>query len=374
MLIGNNGVGFYNFKKELVEALAAGGYEVHFAAPFYEKLLELKECGAIYHEIQVDRRGINPIKDLSLMRSLKGLLKEVRPDILILHTIKPNIYGGWIASRMGIPYINNITGLGSALQKNTGLAKVLRAMYKVSLKKSHGIVFENKGNLFYFQQYGIGEEKRYAICAGAGVNTDFYMRKEESGHADTVFLFIGRIMKEKGVEEYLYAAKQLKMSEQGQKVRFQMLGGMEEPRYAERIQQYAQEGILEYLGESKDTRREMAFADCIVLPSYHEGMSNVLLEGASFGLPLIASDINGCKEAIEDGITGFLCIPQDGESLLGAIKRFLNLPAEKRAEMGRLGREKMIKEFDRKKVIAVYENCIMDAIGGPHEKSAETRV
>ncbi len=367
LLISNHGGGFYNFKKELVVELLNQGYAVHFAVPNNDvRLTELTMMGAVYHELQIDRRGMNPIQDLGLIRELNAIIKTVNPDLIISHTIKPNIYASIIAVVKKIPYMNNITGLGSALQHDSKMAKILRAMYKISLKNSSGIFFENKGNCEYFRKYNMGNSGKYIVVAGAGVNIDYFTPDsgfkltEGSEEGRTVFLYIGRIMKDKGIEEYLEAAKTIK-SKYPNSI-FKIIGFYDDDTYKESLTQLERAGIIEYLGVSPDTRMEMAEVDCIVLPSYHEGMSNVLLEGAAFGLPLITTNVNGCKEAVEDGITGFLCHPHSPFSLCEAMGKFLKLKPEEKKEMGMRGRAKMIAEFNRaiviEKYIAVIKNVL----------------
>ena len=368
LLISNHGGGFYNFKRELVSELLKLGYEVHFAVPPNEKLERLVMEGAVHHEISIDRRGINPVKDLDLINQFRRLIKGIKPDIILSHTIKPNIYASILARNQGIPYLNNITGLGSALQNNSKLAGLLRFLYRYALSDSSGIFFENEGNRRYFQQYNIGKEENYIVVSGAGVNLDEFSPKykietDESGsqEKEIIFIFIGRIMKDKGIEEFLGAAEYIKRSNPA--TRFQIVGFYDEQEYSDKIDSLVKQNIIEFLGPSTDTRVEMSQADCIVLPSYHEGMSNVLLEGAAMGLPLITTDIHGCKEAVDDGKNGFLCKVKDTESLIDAMERFIALSAEERRQMGLHGREKMVKEFDRKLVIGQYIKVIQNVIG-----------
>ena len=361
LLISNNGMGFYNFKKEFVEELTVLKYETHFAVPNYEKLKELVNYGAYYHEISIDRRGINPIKDFGLIRQFIYIIKKVKPNVIILHTIKPNIYVSFLSKMKKIPYINNITGLGSALQTESTLAIILRFLYRCSLTNSMGIFFENVGNKDYFQHYNIGNKSKYIVVSGAGVNIKQYRPNKKEAADGITFLFIARIMKEKGIEEYLCAAKELK--KRNLNIKFQILGIFDELSYKDLINKMELDNTVEYLGTSTDTRIEMLQADCIVLPSYHEGMSNVLLEGASSGLPLITTDIPGCREAIEDGVSGFLCKARDTDSLIQAMEKFINLSPQERLEMGKRGREKMEREFDRRIVIKRYIQCIQSIIG-----------
>lgn len=361
LLISNNGLGFYNFKKELVEKLLYLNYEVHFAAPFDEKLKDLMNDGAFFHNITIDRRGANPFKDISLMRQFHKLIKKIRPDVMVLHTIKPNIYSSMLAKIFKIPYLNNITGLGSAFQNESYLAQILHLMYKYSLAKSSGIFFENVGNLEYFRTNHIGNQKQYYIVPGAGVNLDHFRPIIKKEHRDeTVFLYIGRIMKDKGIDEFFQASEYIRNKYSN--VKFQVVGFYDDPKYKDQVCDLVERRIIDFLGLSKDTRTEMSQADCIVLPSYHEGMSNVLLEGAAMGLPLITTDIHGCKEAVDHGKNGFLCKKADVDSLIQAMEEFIALSSEERLQMGRYGREKMEREFDRETVVDRYVQCIQSAI------------
>lgn len=362
LLISNHGGGFYNFKKELIEKLLAIGFEVHFAVPFDEKVKRLEALGAVFHKIDIDRRGINPVKDLILLNQFRGLIKTVEPGILVLHTIKPNIYASMLARVYKIPYLNNITGLGSALQQNSKMAKLLRFLYRKSLAGSSGIFFENSGNRDYFLKYRIARQEKYILVPGAGVNIEHFKneKRETKGVDFTTFLFIGRIMKEKGIDEFFEAAAHIK--EKDSNVKFQVVGFYDEPEYESKVRELADRSMIEFLGLSSDTRVEMSLADCIVLPSYHEGMSNVLLEGAAMGLPLITTDIPGCREAVEDGKSGFLCKAKDSESLIDAMERFLALSPAERNDMGRAGREKIEREFDRNIVVNRYIQSIQSAL------------
>ncbi len=216
----------------------------------------------------------------------------------------------------------------------------------------------------YFNKHRIGDPESYIVVPGAGVNTEHFLpdiSKNKTESDAVTFLYIARIMKEKGIEEFLDAAESMKKKHS--ETKFQILGWYDEADYKARMDQMLRDGFIEYIGVSSDTRNEMSQADCIVLPSYHEGMSNVLLEGASMGLPLITTDVHGCKEAVEDGRSGFLCKAKDPGSLIDAMERFLDLSPEERKEMGLKGRKKMIGEFDRRFVVERYINAIREAIG-----------
>lgn len=365
LILSNHGMGFYNFKFELVERLIIEGYEVHFCLPPYSKLNELVKLGAIYHPIDIDRRGINPLKDIKLLNEFRKLVKNVKPDLMVMHTIKPNIYSSIIAKYNKIPYINNITGLGSALQSNSIISKLLVYLYKISLSSSQAIFFENEGNKYYFKRNRIGNDSQYIVVSGAGVNlTKFKPEKEERNREKIVFLFIGRIMKDKGINEYFEAAKYI--TKEYDKVEFQVVGFLDDESLKSILNKYVDNEVINFLGMSNDTRIEMKNSDCIVLPSYHEGMSNVLLEGAAMGMPLITTNINGCKEIVDDCKNGFLCEPKDTESLKEALIKFIHLSSEQQKEMGCKSREKVEQEFNRDKVIDKYVQCINSVFEKKH--------
>lgn len=355
LIIGNNDVGLYNFRKELIEALILDNFQVAVTVPYGEKVEMLKELGAEYYSIEINRRGTNFKEDYIVYKRYKELITRVKPDFILTYTIKPNIYGGIAAKQLHIPCIATITGLGTALQGNGWKKNLIKSLYKYGISKNKVVFFQNESNQDFFVKEGLVNRERTVVVSGSGVNTD-YFTPATVPHDTVNFLFIARLMREKGIEEYLEAAKKIKP--QYSNTVFQLLGYYDEDCYKKQVEALVSAGIVEYLGVSNDTRTEMAQADCIVLPSYHEGMSNVLLEAAAFGLPLITTNINGCKEAVEDGITGFLCEKQNKDSLIEVIDRFLKLDVVQRKKMGRRGREKMIREFSRDSVIEKYTSSI----------------
>ncbi|MEA4986602.1 MAG: glycosyltransferase family 4 protein [Anaerovorax sp.] len=359
LIVGNNDIGLYNFRAELIQMLLELGFKVDFTVPYGVKVELLKNMGAIYHSIELNRRGTSIKEDFHSLKSYKKLMKKVKPNVVLTYTIKPNIYAGLAAKSLDIPCISTITGLGTALQGQGLKTILLKRLYRCGIRKCKFIFFQNKENKKFFLENRMVYENNLVQVAGSGVNIEFYEPQREA-HEGVCFLYIARVMRDKGIGEYLEAAKAVK--KRHPKARFQILGYYDEDCYKIQVQQMVAEGILEYLGVSNDTRIQMSQADCIVLPSYHEGMSNVLLEGASFGLPLITSNIHGCKEAVEEGVTGFLCEPKDVQSLELALEKFLLLSEEERTEMGRLGRKRMIEKFDRKIVMNQYLKCIQSLI------------
>lgn len=347
-IITNHSYMLWQFRRELITSLLAKG-EVVLSMPFVGHEEDFAAMGCKCIRTEVDRRGINPVTDLKLYKTYVQQLKEEKPDMVITYSIKPNIYGGFACRQLKIPYCINVQGLGTAFQKEH-IASIVTAMYKVALKKARTVFFENETNAEEFRKRGIVPLEKQTILHGAGVNLESYRFLDYPGEENGIhFLYLGRIMKEKGVEELFSAARSMKKC-YGDKIHFDFVGFFED-EYKEVVEQMVQEGFLSFHGFSPDPKPYYGKSHCIVLPSYHEGMSNVLLEAAATGRALIATDIPGCKEAVEDGKNGFLCKKKDAESLENCLEKFLQLSSEERRRMGIAGREKMEREFDKKKVV-----------------------
>jgi len=347
LVLANNDVGLYRFRKELLEELLKTN-EVYISLPYGELVEPLKEIGCKFIDTSVDRRGINPITDIKLLWRYFKLMKEVKPELVITYTIKPNVYGGMICRLLRIPYAINITGLGTAFEKGGLLTKLVIFMYKVACKKAKVVFFENSGNRDIFLSNKIVSPERVCLLNGAGVNLDKYPILEYPEGEKTQFLFMGRVMAEKGINELFDAMK--KLIKDDVKAELHVLGGYEE-NYKDVIDAYEQEGWLHYHGYQKDVRPFIKESHCLVLPSWHEGMANTNLECASSGRPVITSNIPGCKEAVIDGISGYLAESKNVDDLYQAMKHFAELSYEERMEMGLMGRKHMESNFDKRKVV-----------------------
>ena len=353
LILGNSSSGLYDFRNELLKKLLEDGFEVVISLPDDVKNKELEEEGCRVVHTDINRRGVNPVQDMNLIKDYKSLLKREKPDIVLTYTIKPNIYGGYACRSLGIPYISTVTGLGSSFERGGMLLKLIVSMYRFSLKKCDCLFFQNAENRGIFESNGI-MAKKHVTVNGSGVNLKKHSFEEYPGHSDDVtrFLYIGRIMKEKGVDEYLQAAKTLH-EKYGEKVSFAGIGYFDED-YEDRIKEFEKKGIFKMIPFSKDIHPYIREADAIVNPSYHEGMSNVLMEASATGRPCIASDISGCKEIVVDGSTGLLFEPRDAKSLIDALDKFMNLSLEQRKEMGKKGRAHVEEHFDRQKITENY--------------------
>lgn len=355
LIVGNNDIGLYNFRKELIQKLIEEGHEVYFSVPWGEKVELIKELGAIYYPVPINRRSINPFQEIALLAKYNRMLSKIRPEVVLTYTIKPNLYVGFLARVKKIPYITTITGLGTMFQSSGTKRKLVSKAYRIATVRARAVFFQNAANREIFVNEGIVEVERTILVNGSGVNTDEFkpFRKEHEG---INFLFIGRIMREKGIVEYLEAAAMIKRDYE--EANFLIVGQYEEQDLREKVEDYHKKGIVKYLGVSNDTRKEMTIADCIVLPSYHEGMSNVLLEGAAFGLPLIASDIPGCREIVQKNVSGFLNEARNSSNLESTVREFIMLSSSKRKSMGEAGRDFVESKFDRKKVVENYVNIV----------------
>ena len=349
LVLANNDVGLYQFRRELLSEMIGRGHEVYISLPDGELVSPLREMGCHFIDTPIDRRGINPATDLKLFSAYRRLLREIKPDLVVTYTIKPNIYGGISCRLSKIPYAANITGLGTAFQKKGALRTLVTLMYRTALKKSKTVFFENAGNMQTLQGERIVRREQCCLLSGAGVNLDHYQPAEYPTDDPPVrFLFIGRVMREKGIDE-LFGAMERLHAENIHCV-LDVLGNYEED-YAEAIERYTAAGWLRYHGYQKDVRPFIVDSHCFVLPSYHEGMANTNLECAATARPIITSNIHGCKEAVIDGESGFLCEPKNADSLYEAMKRFSALSADERRKMGLRGREHMEQTFDKKIVV-----------------------
>ena len=347
LILINSSGGLCDFRGEFVEALCAE-YEVWVSMPDDVKEKELVDMGCHIIKTPINRRGINPLEDLKLYRAYGKIMKDLRPSLVATYTIKPNIYGGFAAGMKKIPYIATITGLGGAFDRTGLLLRLIVGMYRAGLKRAACVFFQNEENRGIFRDMGITAKKTRMVM-GSGVSLNKHGYEPYPEREEVHFLFVGRVMKERGILEYIEAAERL----HSDRVFFDIMGYCDED-YQELLDDLEKEGVIRQIGFQTQVHEYLAAADAIVVASFHEGMSNALIEGAATGRPVIASNISGCKEAFEEGVTGFGFTPGKPEELIGALKKFLSLSRKERAAMGRCGREKMEREFDRKLVTAAY--------------------
>lgn len=347
-LIANSSSGLYNFRKDLVLRIMSDNNTVIGITPFEKRVEQLRRLGIRLIETKIDRRGLNPFHDLSLLIQYIRILKKEKPDQVVTYTIKPNIYGGIACRICGIVYSANITGLGSAFENKGMLQRIATILNYVALKKAKCVFFENSESKNLFVNKNIIRKDQAVLLNGAGVNLNHFSYSPYPRGEEIRFLFMGRIMKEKGVDELFGAMRRLRL--EGYNCSLDLLGSFEE-KYDALIKQYEKEGWINYHGYQTDVRPFIENAHCFVLPSYHEGMANTNLESAASGRPVITSNIPGCKEAVMDGLSGFLCNVKDEDDLYEKMKKFIELSFIEKEQMGKAGRKLMEDTFDKQKVV-----------------------
>lgn len=385
-LLTNNDDDIYCFRKELIEAFIEKGYRVLISCPYGEKFTLMQDVPYIYDDPVIDRRGTSVVADSKLLLHYISLFMKYRPAVVLAYTAKPNVYGSMAAHLLGIPVINNVTGFGSVLNESEIKQKIIMGLFRFIYRQSDCIMFQNstnmklavtsgmvvgkesgKKNVLKSLCYGIAGRRRprrnkdYILLPGSGVNTSRfsyldYPKGGKGKRGETiVFNYIGRILKDKGVDDYIEAAKRIHA--EYPKTEFNMLGFIEptEIHYEEELKELEKEGIVYYRGSQKDVRPFIERAHAIIHPStYGEGMSNVLLENASSGRPVITTDNPGCRETVYDGVTGMIYHGGDVDELTECIKKFLSMSNSEREKMGRLGRKRTVKNFSRQIVIDIY--------------------
>lgn len=350
LIITNHSYMLYRFRLELIQTLAQQ-HEVVLCMPFVGHETDFQALGLRCIEANVDRRGLNPRKDWRLFQTYRKLLRQEQPDLVITYSIKPNIYGGLACCLSAVPFCANVQGLGTAFERKW-LSRFVSVLYRAALRKAGVVFFENEADAAEFIQRKIVRSVQTAVLPGAGINLAQYPVQPFPQHDVIHFLYLGRIMKEKGMDE-LFAAMRRLYSDLGNKVILDLVGFYDDDDYKAYVQKLTEDGIAIFHGFQADPRPYYAAADCLVLPSYHEGMSNVLLEAAATGRPLITSDIPGCREAVENGVTGLLCKAKSADSLWEAMAQFTSLSRAQRIEMGLASRKRMEKTFDKTAVVSL---------------------
>ena len=351
LFLVNHDVVIYNFRLELVERLLKDGHRVVVSSPYGERIDDLKKLGCEYREVSISRHGKNPLKELKLIRTYKKLIKEVKPDMVFSYTIKPNIYGAIACKKYRIPCVVNITGLGTAVENKGLTQKITVILYKYAFRKVQKVFFQNAENMRFFVSHKIAIGKQ-DLLPGSGVNLQRFRPIEYPPDGVIRFAFISRIMREKGIEQYLEAAEYIK--EKYPNVEFHVCGFCEQA-YEEKLKEVSNKGVINYHGMVRDVKTILKDVSCTVHPTYYpEGISNVLLESCACARPIITTDRAGCRELIDDGINGFVVKQKDSQDLIEKIEKFLALSNEERKAMGLAGRAKVEKEFNRQIVVEKY--------------------
>ena len=350
LILANDSGGLYHFRGELIQRLSKE-YEVLCIVPNDEFEHELESVGGRCLVVPFNRTGTNPVKDLNLIMSYLKRIKSIKPKCVFTYTIKPNIYGG-IACRISrTPYVANITGLGNAVEKKSTLQSVVLKMMKFGLKDANKVFFQNKANEEFLLSKGI-ITGAHEIIPGSGVNLQKFTLMEYPHNETINFSFFGRMIKEKGIEQYLDAAETV--HNKYPNTLFHICGNPTDD-YIGRVNELERKGIVKYHGMVRDVREVHLYSDCTVHPTFYpEGMSNVLLESCACGRPIITTDRPGCREIVDDGVNGFIVKEKDSQDLIAKIEMFLELSREERQQLGMAGRAKVEKEFDRNLIVQKY--------------------
>ena len=361
LFLANHFITLYSFRKELIRRLCEDSHEIYLSLPRDEdnKIFEDMGCKIILTDI--DRRGVNPKNDLKLIKQYKKIISEIKPDIIFSYTIKPNIYGSMISNKLHYRQICNVTGTGATFLKKSFVKTVATLLYKVSIKNCYKVFFQNSGDRDYFVANKMIKDN-WAMLPGSGCNLDEHPYVEMPPDDEVRFIFIGRVMELKGIDQYLECAKAI--HEKYSNTKFYIAGWNEEEKYKTIVSEYEKSGHVEYIGFRKDINDWIAKCHCTILPSHGgEGVPNVLLESAATGRVCIGSRINGTKDVIDEGKTGYLFESGRAEDLIEKVEKFLALSFEEKKAMGFAGRAKVEKEFDREIVIKAYQDEVKAAGG-----------
>lgn len=375
LLIANTTGCLLNFRYGLLKKLLKDGYQVEILAPYHSQeaystnaVETLTSWGITCHNINFDSKGMNPLKDLKLIRTYIDAFKRLKPDVILGYTIKANIYGSVAARKVKIPIITNITGLGNLYATQTPLTHVANILYKWGFRKTHTVFFQNQDDMDLFLKAKNVKKHQCDRLPGSGINLDtFKPQKKERADDKLVFLTIARLIWDKGIGYYIDAIKLLR--DRYSNVEFQILGeiGVNNPSAIpkELVQEWIDSGLINYLGTSNDVRAVIKEVDCMILPSiYREGVPRTLIEGSAMGKPIITTDNVGCRDIVEHAYNGFLCKKRDAKDLADKIEQFINLTKDEQEDMGKNGRSKAENEFDEEIVIQKYLVKIQEILGG----------
>ena len=355
----------YNFRLGLIRALTGAGFQSAAYAPPDEYVGRVEDSGARYVPMHLSNAGTHPFRELMTLWRMVRLLQRERPALLLTYTPKVNIYLSLAARVCGIPVVANVSGLGRTFIVGGWLTFITRILYRIAFSWPEKIFFQNAEDRAMFIAAGLAKSEKALLLPGSGVDVvRFSPRQKSVKDGAFVFLMVARLMWDKGLGEYVAAARIVKAEFPA--ASFKLLGFLDVPSPSavsrDQVDAWGREGVIEYLGHTDDTVPIYADSDCVVLPSYREGMPKTLLEAASMGLPAIATNVPGCRQAIIDGTTGFLCNVRDATALAEAMRRILLLTPEQRAKMGSAARARIVQEFDEKIVVRKYMEVVKEIL------------
>lgn len=354
-----------NFRSGLIKALVAQGYEVVAVAPEDEYASQLHTLGCRYLPLPMDNKGTHPGRDLLLLARFSRLMRSQKPDVFLGYTVKPNVYGSLAAHALQIPVINNVAGLGTVFIKGGWLNQLVSGLYRIALSRSARVFFQNEDDRQLFISGGLVSESVTDRLPGSGVDLSKFQPTPLPARHTVRFLLIARMLWDKGVGEYVEAARLLK--QRGIHAECCLLGFLDVQNPAaisrKQMDDWVAEGVVRYLGVSDNVREEISQADCVVLPSfYREGTPRTLLEAAAMARPIVTTDSVGCRDVVDDGVNGYLCKPKDASDLADKMERIVSMSPAEREAMGQRGREKVERQFDEEIVIRKYLEAIEIAI------------
>ncbi|MCK8463445.1 glycosyltransferase family 4 protein [Aliiroseovarius sp. S1339] len=365
-----------NFRRPIIEALLRQGHHVTVLAPLDKSTEALRAMGCDVTDLQIDVQGLSPRQDAKLVGRFARHFSTLRPDVILSYTVKNNIFGAVAAKRLGIPFLPNISGLGTGFLSGGTLRLVVETLYRFAFRDLPILFFQNPDDRDLFLKRRLITADQPRLLPGSGVDLIHFAPTPLPASQDTVFLMISRLLRDKGVAEYVLAAQQMRARRDN--VRFQILGPVGAANRsalgAADLDRWVKDGIIEHLSEHTDVRPFITQADCVVLPSYREGAPRTLLEAASMARPLIATDVPGCRHVVNDGVSGLLCKARDVESLRQTMEDFANMPTDARTAMGRAGRDKMQREYDQSIVVDAYLAAISDLTPGLTQSTAQPAI
>ena len=355
-IVLNTSWNIYNFRLGLIKALFNEGHEIVAIAPKDEYTDRLIELGCKYEEVKLDSRGANPIKDFGLTIELFNIYRRIKPDVILHYTIKPNIYGTFAASLLGIPVVNNVCGLGTAFLNKNIVSRIAIAMYRLSFRFPKLVFFQNKDDQKFFMDSKLISNTKSDILPGSGIDINHFKPLKRTRNGRFTFLLISRLIHDKGILEYIEAIKVLKSK--GVDADFQILGQIDEKHSRgipeKLVNEWVDQGVVDYLGTTDDVRPYINNSDCIVLPSYREGTPRSLIEAASSARPIVATDVAGCNNIVTNDLNGLLCKPANVDDLASKMEDMLNTDNNKLDQMGKESRNIAVTRFDENFVIDKY--------------------
>ncbi len=357
LFVGNTSWSMYNFRLGIFKMLREKGFEILVSAPVDDTTDLIRQEGFAFYPMVIDNKGTSIVNDAKLLIDYFKLYKSLKPDLIFHYTMKPNIYGTMAAKLAATPSISVVTGAGYSFMSKNWLSYLVKQLLRVSFSFARRVWFLNHDDLDFFSGLGIVKREKVDILPGEGIDTDYFNTVDTgSGKQEFTFLFLGRLLWDKGVGEYVEASRILKS--QNRQITCAVLGFLDVANPSaipsETVSQWQEEGLIQYLGSTSDVKTFILGADCVVLPSYREGIPRSLMEAASLKRPVIATDTVGCRDVVEDGVTGYLVQVKDSQGLAVKMDQMLSLPYPQRQDMGDRGRQKMIREFDQTIVIGTY--------------------